>query len=76
MTHFPTHDLIYLSFTSRIGLRVAEYGSFYFLELSCMHFTSSIYIRTFPDLIVIYHIFTGQLISVIVVNIHSFPVIY
>ena len=48
MTQFPTHDLIYLSFTSRIGLRVAEYGSLSFLELSCIHFTSNIYIRTFP----------------------------
>ena len=76
MTQFPTHDLIYLSFTNWTGLRVAEYGSFSFLELFCINFTSSIYIRTFLDLIVIYHIFTGQLISVVVVNIHSFPVIY
>ena len=76
MTQFPTHDLIYLSFTSQIGSRDAEFGSFSFLELSCIHFTSSIYIKTFLGLKVINHIFTGQLISVIVVNIHSFPVIY
>ena len=57
MTQFPTHDLIYLSFTSRIGLKIAEYRSFYFLELSCIHFTSSVYIRAFLELIVISSIY-------------------
>ena len=56
MTQFPTHDLIYLSFTSRIGLIIAEYRSFSFLELSCIHFKSSVYIRAFIELIVIYRI--------------------